>query len=135
MSFSYQDEEEEEEKPKKKVAAAARKPAPKKRAPSESGSEEEVPSDGGGSDYEPDEPVKVCSRMRNIIGKQICAAVLGNSVCLTVFRIRDILRGIRILLFSSVAFEMPTRIILLLSFCLLPVLTVGGCTFFNSLQR
>jgi hypothetical protein len=61
--FPYQEEEEEEEKPKKKVAAAAaRKPALKKRAPSESGSEEEVPSDGGGSDYEPDEPVKVCVR-------------------------------------------------------------------------
>lgn len=52
------EEEEEEEKPKKKAAPPARKPE-KKRAPSESGSEAEVPSDGGGSDYEPDEPVKV----------------------------------------------------------------------------
>jgi len=58
-----EDEEEEEEDeappPKKKPA-----PKPKKRAASESGSdedvsEEEVPSDGGGSDYEPDEPVKI----------------------------------------------------------------------------
>jgi len=51
----------EEESPKKK-----KKPVSRKRAVSESGSEyspdgsedeDEVPSDGGGSDYEPDEPV------------------------------------------------------------------------------
>jgi len=60
-----EEEEEEEPAPKKKPA-----PKPKKRAQSESGSEfeaedekgsdeEAAPSDGGGSDYEPDAPVKV----------------------------------------------------------------------------
>lgn len=48
-----EESEEEEAKPRKKVAA-------RKRSVSESGSEyEAAPSDGGGSDYEPDEPVKI----------------------------------------------------------------------------
>ena len=61
------EEEEEEEKPKKKAPA---KKAPKRKAtPSgsegsepesdEDSEEERAPSDGGGSDYEPDEPVKI----------------------------------------------------------------------------
>ena len=67
-----EDEEEEEEDeappPKKKPA-----PKPKKRAASESGSdaegvsEEEVPSDGGGSDYEPDEPVKISKGRKSAV--------------------------------------------------------------------
>lgn len=62
-------ESEEERKPKKKVAAKPKPKAKAKRAASESGSEfspeesddeeEAAPSDGGGSDYEPDEPVKI----------------------------------------------------------------------------
>jgi len=60
-SEEEEDEESEDETPKKKTPA-------KKRAKSESDyedpasdseSEAEVPSDGGGSDYEPDEPVKI----------------------------------------------------------------------------
>ena len=43
-----------------------KKAAPKRRAPSESGSEYEEPSDGGGSDYEPDEPVKVLMKYLGI---------------------------------------------------------------------
>jgi len=70
-SEEEEEEEEKEEKPQKKPAA--KKAAPKRKAsPSgsegedeedgEGGSDEEeeaVPSDGGGSDYEPDQPVKV----------------------------------------------------------------------------
>jgi len=62
-------ESEEEKKPKKKAAAKPKPKAKSKRADSESGSEfspgdsdeeeEKAPSDGGGSDYEPDEPVKI----------------------------------------------------------------------------
>ena len=46
----------QEVKPRKKAAVA------RKRSESVSGSEDEedeAPSDGGGSDYEPDEPIKV----------------------------------------------------------------------------
>merc|ERR1712142_1278668 len=67
-----EDDEDEEEAPPPKKKAASK---PKKRAPSVSGSdddgsEDEVPSDGGGSDYEPDEPVKInkgkkCRDMRS----------------------------------------------------------------------
>jgi len=62
-SGEEEEEEEEEEKPKKKPV----KKAPKRKA-TPSGSEEEAgsdseeekaPSDGGGSDYEPEAPVKV----------------------------------------------------------------------------
>eukprot|EP00092_Neocalanus_flemingeri_P037255 GFUD01040574.1.p2 GENE.GFUD01040574.1~~GFUD01040574.1.p2 ORF type:complete len:282 (-),score=127.91 GFUD01040574.1:1925-2770(-) len=71
-----EDEEEEEEDeappPKKKAA-----PKAKKRAASvsgseggeedASGSEAEVPSDGGGSDYEPDEPVKISKGRKSAV--------------------------------------------------------------------
>merc|ERR1711862_30230 len=64
MGEDDEEEEDEEEAPPPKKKAAAK---PKKRAPSESGSdddgsENEVPSDGGVSDYEPDEPVKINKR-------------------------------------------------------------------------
>jgi len=58
-----EEEEEEEVKPRKKAA-------PKRRAPSESGSEYEEPSDGGGSDYEPDEPVKVSKAKKTKTSKK-----------------------------------------------------------------
>merc|ERR1711892_419693 len=67
-----EDEEDDEEAPPPKKKAA---PKPKKRAASvsgseEGGSEEEVPSDGGGSDYEPDEPVKISKGRKSVPAKK-----------------------------------------------------------------
>jgi len=58
-----EEEEEDQPPPKKKAGPKSRKKAASESGSeyeaSGSGSEEEVPSDGGGSDYEPDEPVRV----------------------------------------------------------------------------
>jgi len=65
-----EDEDEEEEEQKKPV----KRPAPKPQARDDSGSENEEPSDGGGSDYEPDEPVKVNKPAVKRGGKKATAA-------------------------------------------------------------
>merc|ERR1719186_1364949 len=58
------------------IVKRKKKAAPKKRAASESGSggdddsEAEVPSDGGGSDYEPDEPVKISKGRKSAVNKK-----------------------------------------------------------------
>jgi len=71
-----EEEEDEEEEEEDEAPPPKKKAAPKKRAASESGSggdddsEAEVPSDGGGSDYEPDEPVKISKGRKSAVNKK-----------------------------------------------------------------
>ena len=90
-----EDEEDEDEKPAKKAPA---KKAPKRKATpsgsegSEGGSdedseEEKAPSDGGGSDYEPDEPVKInrgdnISNPHNQLCERRCRILEGKMLCI-----------------------------------------------------
>jgi len=63
-SEEEEEEEEEEEPVKKPVKRPAPKPVKKNYNSDDESEEDEVPSDGGGSDYEPDQPVKKAAPKR-----------------------------------------------------------------------